>query len=60
MFVSDHANILVKMVAILGVINRVPATTRARIGVRGGGRGCGRPPGLEKFQGKRKLLKNPE
>ena len=23
-------------------------------------RGGGRPPGLEKFQGKRKLLKNPE
>jgi len=37
-----------------------------RIGVRGGGRGGGRPPGIEKFQGKlcfqgkRKLIKNPE
>jgi len=31
------------------------------IGVRGGGSGGGRaPPGLENFQGKRKLLKNPE
>jgi len=28
--VSDYANILMKMVAIFGVINRVPATTHAR------------------------------
>jgi len=27
--VSDYANILVKMVVVLGVINRVPATTPA-------------------------------
>ena len=29
MFVPDYANVLVKVVAIFGVINRVPATTPA-------------------------------
>jgi len=29
--VPDHANVLVKVVAIFGVINRVPATTPAHV-----------------------------
>jgi len=29
MFVSDHANVLVKVFVIFGVINRIPATTPA-------------------------------
>jgi len=29
MFVPDHANVLVKVFAIFGVINRIPATTPA-------------------------------
>ena len=34
--------------------------TTMTIDVRGGGSGGGHPHDLEKFQGKRKLLKNPE
>jgi len=30
MFVPDYTNVLVKVVAIFGVINRVPATTPAQ------------------------------
>jgi len=32
MFVPDYTNVLFKMVAIFGVINRVPATTPAHNG----------------------------